>query len=580
MKGLQKNILLPLMWIGGSFFAARCMLFDMVCPAGSSYLALMMSQNRLWGAIPAAIAGIITRRGEIDAAGYICAYLGIGAISGVIRYFDLSVTYTGRSLAAGLCTITGGLVNAVLQGSDPRLIIIVLLQGILSFLLTTLFCEGTEALMTGGGYEIYGASLMAGCIYGGMDGISVMGIPVVLPAAALMMPAFIGKKVLTGSDANFIRQRAGARLDGFARSMDRLAASLKAVTDSIDEEDTEQLKKNIKKSRSLLSEELLGVSALMRSLSKELNEELALDTHLGRAVKEKLKENGIACRDVLVYTHVDNRYEVSVVRRYNGSCSRCARRIIPIVSKELGVKMTKGSDICSSEGGYCTLRLCCELPYRISAYAASKKRDGSSVSGDSHTFMELKYGKYMLALSDGMGSGGKAREESAASVELFEDFIEAGFERDMAIEQINSLLLMRAGGEDIFATLDICNVDLYTGTAEFVKIGAMPGFVSGREGVRLIGSGGLPVGIIENTESESMELKLESGDTIVMVTDGVTEAAPCAIGKENWLARLIDKNSALSPEKLCEKILAEAEAASGGVIKDDMTVLAARIWKV
>ena len=77
-----------------------------------------------------------------------------------------------------------------------------------------------------------------------------------------------------------------------------------------------------------------------------------------------------------------------------------------------------------------------------------------------------------------------------------------------------------------------------------------------------------------------MELKLESGDTIVMVTDGVTEAAPCAIGKENWLARLIDKNSALSPEKLCEKILDEAEAASGGVIKDDMTVLAARIWKV
>jgi stage II sporulation protein E len=194
--------------------------------------------------------------------------------------------------------------------------------------------------------------------------------------------------------------------------------------------------------------------------------------------------------------------------------------------------------------------------------------------------MELGRGKYMLAVSDGMGSGGRAKEESAASVELFESFMEAGFQRDAALEQINSLLLMNADNEDIFATLDICNVDLYKGTAEFVKIGGMPSFICGDKGVRLVGGGGLPIGIVDRTETESTQLKLEDGETIVMVTDGVTEAAPCAIGKESWLAKRIDENRELPPEGLCEKITQLAIQASGGCVKDDMTVLVAKIWRV
>ena len=577
----REKILLPLLWIGGSFFAARCMVFELLCPVGCAYLALMLTKNRLWPAIGAAAIGVLTRSGDIYIAGYISAFVLLGVVNGGMKYFDLSPSPMGRAIASGLCMTVGGLTGGVLEGISLYITLLVLLQGLLSGLLTIVFYEGINALKRGGGNELYGVSLLMGCICAGMGDISVLGVPLTLIALALLLPEIMGKRVLTGSDGTYIRQRAEGRLEGFARSMERLAGSLRSVTDTIDEgADTELLKKSLKKSRSLLSEELLGVSTLMRELSKELKEELALDTELGKTVKARLKSSGISCEDVLVYTHEDSRYEVSVVRKCRGSCDRCVRQIIPLVSRELGVKMTRGLDMCSSDGARCTLRLCCERPWRISAYAAVKKRDGSSVSGDSHTFMELKYGKYMLALSDGMGSGGRAREESAASVELFEDFMEAGFERDMALEQINSLLLMRAGREDIFATLDICNVDLYKGMAEFVKIGGMPSFIAGSDGVRLIGSGGLPVGIMDNAEKESVEIQLASGDTIVMVTDGVTEAAPCVIGKENWLARVIDKNSSLPPERLCEKILSEAAEADGGKIRDDMTVLAAKVWRV
>jgi stage II sporulation protein E len=313
-------------------------------------------------------------------------------------------------------------------------------------------------------------------------------------------------------------------------------------------------------------------------MKNELMNELVPDSEAGKLLAEQLKALGIRFSGVLVYKHSE-RYEVRIIRRIGGNCAFCRHRIISEASKVLGVRMTAASNICSRDGDSCILKLYEEHSYHISVYAAAKKRDGSLVSGDSHTFMELKYGTYMLALSDGMGSGGKAKEESAASVELFEDFMEAGFERDVALDQINSLLLIRAGDEDIFATMDICNVDLYSGNAEFVKIGGMPSFVAGKSGVKIIGSGGLPVGIVDKPELQSEEIKLASGDAIVMVTDGILDAAPCAIGKEKWLANVIAKHSSLSPEALCEKILEEAKKADFGIVADDMTVIVAKVWK-
>ncbi len=576
----RDKIFVPLLCIAASFFGARCMLFDLVCPVGCALLALMLTKKRLWPALAAACAGIATRSGDIYIIGYILAFAGLGITDIAIKYAALTPTSWGRALVAGLCMTMGALVGAALEGISTFTAIIAILQGLLSALLTVVFYEGVRAFKSGGGGELYGMSLLAGCVLGGMGGITVLGVPLVLIVCAALLPLAMGKRVLTAGDGTSLRRRACARLDGFARSMERLSSSLKNVTDTIEDGgDTEHLEKSLKKTRELLSGELNGAAALIRGLSEELREELAPDVMLGEDIKKRLKQKRIRCEDVLVYNN-GGSCEVNVVRRQGSSCDRCVAPITAEVSREIGIKMVKSAEICHSDSRSCTLRLRPELPWRISAYAAAKKRDGSSVSGDSHTFMELKYGKYMLALSDGMGSGGKAREESAASVELFEDFMEAGFDRDMALDEINSLLLMRAGGEDIFATMDICNIDLFNGCAEFVKIGGMPSFIAGSDGVRLVGSGGLPVGIMDTMEKDSAEVMLESGDVIVMVTDGVAEAAPCAIGKENWLARVIDKYSSLPPERLCEKILDEAVGAENGMIRDDMTVMAAKVWKV
>lgn len=570
--------LLPLSaCVAGAFFAARCTLFGVVCPVGCAYLSLMLTRDRLLPCVVAAVAGILTTSVGAHKYSYIIAFLLLVVVNWVLLYLRLEAADIGRGLVSAVCTLLGGMTAVVF---DTGYIYAALLQAVLSGLLSVIFSAGVNALTDSGG-ERLAAALLLGFVFGGMADLSLFGVPLVILGVTLFMPYLMSKKIMTSTDSSYIRQSAVQRLNGFAASLESLGTAMRCVTDAAtDTTSAERLSTALKKSRAMLSDELFGVSTLVRELARDISEELVPDSRLGKELKERAKRCGIPCREVLVKRNgSDELCEVSVVRR-KGSCRECGATLIPLIGKAMGINMVRSCDVCHIEGKLCTLRLCAERNFRLTTYASVRIRAGSEVSGDSHTFMELKRGKYMLALSDGMGSGGRAKAESAASVELFEDFMEAGFNRELALEQINALLLMRAGDDDIFATLDICNVDLYKGTAEFVKIGAMPSFVADNDGVRIIGGGGLPIGIVEDACTDSTEVKLKDGDVIVMLTDGVVEAAPCAVGKENWIARIIDENRRMSPQALCDKILAATAERDGGEAKDDMTVMVVRVQKV
>ena len=103
---------------------------------------------------------------------------------------------------------------------------------------------------------------------------------------------------------------------------------------------------------------------------------------------------------------------------------------------------------------------------RISAFAPAET---GRPTGDAAAFLETEKGRAILALSDGMGTGEEAAKESRTAIELLEQFTEAGFERELSVKMINSALLLRRG-EETYATLDICEIDLYDGHAEFVKL--------------------------------------------------------------------------------------------------------------
>lgn len=76
-----------------------------------------------------------------------------------------------------------------------------------------------------------------------------------------------------------------------------------------------------------------------------------------------------------------------------------------------------------------------------------------------------------------MGSGPEAGLESEAAIELIEKFNEGGFSEATTLNAVNSIMGMKFSEDEKFTTLDMNSIDLYTGEAQFIKVGASMSFI-------------------------------------------------------------------------------------------------------
>ncbi len=206
---------------------------------------------------------------------------------------------------------------------------------------------------------------------------------------------------------------------------------------------------------------------------------------------------------------------------------------------------------------------------------AQANKNGVKISGDSALVRDLPENRLLVALSDGMGAGASAAEESKAAVRLIETLMGAGFDRETAVGTVNSVLVARGTGE-VFATLDMMHVDLTTCDAEFVKIGACPSFIWRDNEVVVIRAQSLPAGILSDIPVETVHHKLAPDDTVVLVTDGVLQARKDPSKKEPWLASFLARLRWMPAQELADRILERAGVTARGAgeeIKDDMTVV-------
>lgn len=183
-----------------------------------------------------------------------------------------------------------------------------------------------------------------------------------------------------------------------------------------------------------------------------------------------------------------------------------------------------------------------------------------------------------MALSDGMGSGEIAFEESTMVVEMLEELLNAGFPVKTAIQIMNTALVI--GREEVrFSTIDVSLFDLYSGECEFVKAGASTTYIKRGEQVERIQSVALPIGVIQDIEIETVTKQLESGDFVIMVTDGVIDTLP-ASNQDELMEQFISEAQIQNPRELAHYILGKVLEYSGEMPVDDMTVLAVGMWKL
>ena len=193
-------------------------------------------------------------------------------------------------------------------------------------------------------------------------------------------------------------------------------------------------------------------------------------------------------------------------------------------------------------------------------------------NGDAVMVKELWGGREMLALSDGMGHGAGAQEESKKTLEMLRLCLEAGYSRAQAMTAVNGVMLGMAGGEK-FATVDLCLIDLWTGEAALNKLGACTSYLIQGQKIRAVEGAALPLGIIERVVPMEHRVTLGEGDLIVMMSDGISDA----FDGEEELISCLRRSRDRAPQLIADALLREASQRRNGQPSDDMTALCARI---
>lgn len=338
-------------------------------------------------------------------------------------------------------------------------------------------------------------------------------------------------------------------------------------------------KSKLLETRSLISRQFKGMSHVISSLACEINDDVSFMGQLENEITAALHKAGVKAEEVIAYENNQGMYEVYVTHDDCKGARICVSIIEKIVSGTARRRMIRENGNCSkSRDGSCCLKLTEAENLHLTTGIARAPKYGSSVSGDSFTFMDSGKSNYMLALSDGMGSGYGAESQSKATINILESFLESGFDKDMAVSLVNSILVLKSD-DDSSCTIDLSQIDLFSGKVEFIKIGAAPTYIKKKEKVDIIRSASLPAGILPGIDAELAHRHVSDGDMIIMVTDGVIDSFSEDVQGDRELMKLIQNIESLNPQQIADAILIEANKRCGGKPCDDLTVLVAKVWE-
>ena len=208
-------------------------------------------------------------------------------------------------------------------------------------------------------------------------------------------------------------------------------------------------------------------------------------------------------------------------------------------------------------------------------HLSASSGDGSSENGDSVLLRTGRGGIELSMLSDGMGHGAQAHEESEKTLELLSLCLDSGYSVENALRAINCIMLSATDGEQ-YATVDLCVSDLWAEHATLYKLGACPSVLISGGSMRTLQSSALPLGILPEIEASTHAFAVADGDMLIQFSDGITDALGGLRALEGQISLLARDKLQKSPETVCTALMSAAMRRCGGVPPDDMTILCTR----
>ena len=164
-----------------------------------------------------------------------------------------------------------------------------------------------------------------------------------------------------------------------------------------------------------------------------------------------------------------------------------------------------------------------QLP-EIEGYVfAGTNRPARTVSGDYYDFVVRPDGRMYFIIADVSGKGVTAALVMASVAMAFNIFTRTDPSPADLVRELNATLAPKTAPTK-FVTLVVGVLDPKSGVIQFTNAGHVAPLVISRDGVSQLTMTDLVVGLIPSAQYRNQNVTLAAGDSIVLFTDGVTEA--------------------------------------------------------
>lgn len=339
-----------------------------------------------------------------------------------------------------------------------------------------------------------------------------------------------------------------------------------AKTDFIWKKRIEENQKNMGKQLNSVSK---AIGKMAQGIENDLEKEVQYEKQKAE-ILEILKQRVIPVQDMTIKK--EGRYILEIFQDKILETAKI-EVIEKVATQVLKEKIVLNQEACIGK----KLVFLSDDKYVMAIGTGETTKSKSELSGDAMLNVRLKDGKYLVAISDGMGTGTKARQSSTGALRMLENLLLSGFDKNISLDLINTSLINQ--NSEIFATLDIAIIDLYEGNIEFIKSGACPTYIKNNKKVQIIRSNSLPTGMVDGNHIQTFDRDINSGDIMLMCSDGILDANIEYKNKELWVKYMLEDIETTNTKKIADLILNEAIDNTFGNVKDDMSVMVCKFKK-
>ncbi|MCR4780871.1 MAG: SpoIIE family protein phosphatase [Ruminiclostridium sp.] len=328
----------------------------------------------------------------------------------------------------------------------------------------------------------------------------------------------------------------------------------------------ESSSRKVEEMRSVLTNQLGATESMLKKLGEELEQNNTYDETSAAAAEKLFSELGLVKPSVIA---MRLNGKLCIDAYGTGNLSYPPEEIADRLSVELRCELDL--PMISFTDGKFHITVSERARYDTEIRVFRKNKSGSRHSGDCSECFNDGQGNVYMILSDGMGSGSRARIDSAFSCSMLERLLKAGIDLESSLEMLNTSLLVKSSDES-FATLDICRIDLNSGDVLLCKAGGASTYVRCGDSFREIKEEGMPLGVGFEANYRGKLFRLSEGDAIIMTSDG-------ADPDKAWLEQLMIRDRRLDLSSVIDT-LGEALRLSGGKDnEDDVTVIGVKLIK-